>query len=198
MLFLSIPKEFIGYLFINSIAFLNETTYTMKNKLCAFVFCSFSIWSFAQVQIDQVIELTGANGDRAMRNLEGPVNGTDAVNKEYVDGLVSASGPSSLTMITDESATTMNFGSAIRYCKNLSEGGYSDWRLPAFFELVELISKGGSSVPNDASLNYFWLADRATASGASSAWRYIQKMELGTGEISISFGSELNRTRCVR
>lgn len=49
----------------------------------------------AQVEIDQAIELTGTTGNRAIRNLEVPVNGTDAVNKDYVDNAVSASGGSS-------------------------------------------------------------------------------------------------------
>jgi len=48
--------------------------------------------TYAQLEVDQPIELTGADGNRAVRNLEAPVNGTDAVHKDYVDALASASG----------------------------------------------------------------------------------------------------------
>jgi len=174
----------------------SKKKYTMKNSLCALVLSTLSYFSVAQVQIDQSIELTGADGDRVMRNLEAPVNGTDAVNKNYVDGLVSASGPSSFTMITDESATLMNFGSAIRHCRNLSEGGHSDWKLPTFKELIDVISRGGNNVSNDSSNNYFWLAEQAEAGTDPASFKRIRLSD------GYSPGSDvLNttaRVRCVR
>ncbi len=52
----------------------------------------------AQVDIDKPINLSGGVGERAITNLELPVNGTDAVNKDYVDNAVSAGGGSSLSV----------------------------------------------------------------------------------------------------
>lgn len=48
------------------------------------------LWS--QVHIDKPINLTGASGDRSIQQLELPINGTDAANKDYVDQAVAASG----------------------------------------------------------------------------------------------------------
>lgn len=47
----------------------------------------------AQVDINKPINLSGAaDSDRAITNLAPPVNGTDAVNKDYVDGLSGGGG----------------------------------------------------------------------------------------------------------
>jgi hypothetical protein len=109
-----------------------------------------ALTSFAQVEVDKGIELTGGTGERYVTNLEAPVNGTDAVNKDYVDGAVSAGGGSSLpSEISNESPTTMLFHQGVQYCANLSEGGNTDWRMPT---LLEASYFSGSS----ASTNYFW------------------------------------------
>jgi len=111
----------------------------------------------AQVEIDQSIELTGSEGNRAIRNLEAPVSGTDAVNKDYVDNVVSGSGGSSLpVMISAESSSAMTLGAAMRYCTTLSEGDNTDWRLPTWDELSYALSQGGITVDNDESTNYIW------------------------------------------
>lgn len=55
--------------------------------------CSFLPAMFqGQVQIDHPIQLTGAPGNRKVENLELPVAGSDAANKEYVDQQVSLIG----------------------------------------------------------------------------------------------------------
>jgi len=64
----------------------------MKSLLSFFLALMASFALTAQVETDQAIELTGADGTRAIRNLDAPVNGTDAVNKDYVDNAVAGSG----------------------------------------------------------------------------------------------------------
>jgi hypothetical protein len=51
-----------------------------------------TVCAYSQVDIDKPINLSGGVGERAITNLELPVNGTDAVNKDYVDNAVSAGG----------------------------------------------------------------------------------------------------------
>ncbi|MCC6600612.1 MAG: DUF1566 domain-containing protein [Crocinitomicaceae bacterium] len=154
---------------------------------------------FAQVQMDKKIELTGVNGDRMLTNLESPVDPTDAVNKAYVDAAVAATGGSGPTMISDESSSSVaNFGNAVRYCKNLNEGGYTDWKMPRIDELLEIISHGGSSVSNDSSSNIVW-----TASSDSYDSYYGEYKRLGF-RFSDGYSAGLNsayssgRVRCVR
>lgn len=57
----------------------------MKKVLFSFLFVFSVISLSAQVDVDNAINLNGANGTRAVKSLELPVNGTDAANKDYVD-----------------------------------------------------------------------------------------------------------------
>jgi len=151
----------------------------------------------AQVDIDKTINLTGADGDRKITNLELPVDGTDAANKDYVDTSVSASGGGGLpTMITDESATNMNFGEAVRYCNALDQGGHSDWRLPTWGELLSVLSQGGVTVANASSANYIFFQGQF-AQGSST---FLNQYRLSDGTLSgTSYWAAITgRARCVR
>jgi len=121
----------------------------MENFLFLSVLFIVTLGTSAQVEIDQYILLTGANGERSLQGLEAPVNGTDAVNKDYVDNTVSASGGGNSlpTMLSDESLSAMNLGDAIRYCNALVEGGFTDWRLSGFSDLIAAASTA-ASVPD--------------------------------------------------
>lgn len=159
----------------------------------------------AQVEIDQAIELTGTDGSRRVSNLELPVDANDAANKSYVDNAVSASGGGGLpTMLSDESGTTMHLGDAIRYCRNLEEDGFTDWRLPSFSDVIAAASLD-SSVPNEDSAQYFHIVSYeggyfgiATATGTSS--RRHRAMRLSDGSLLVSHLDDTTsfRTRCVR
>jgi hypothetical protein len=149
----------------------------------------------AQVEIDQSVILTGADGTRSIQQLEIPVNGTDAVNKDYVDNAVAAGGASMPSFLSDESPGTMNFGAAMRYCRNLSEGGFTDWRTPTYEELVYVYSLGENTIPNELSSNYFWLGDRPGAQYATltSAMRLSDGYTFGIEAFAGTY-----RARCVR
>ena len=56
-----------------------------KSIVFLFILSIFSFATFAQVHVDKPINLNGGTGQRSITNLEAPVNGTDAVNKDYVD-----------------------------------------------------------------------------------------------------------------
>ena len=65
---------------------------------------------------------------------------------------------------SSRSRNEMNWQAAIKYCENLSEGGFTDWRLPNIYELEALIDgkdrrvgefiDGGKSIFGDTDL--FW------------------------------------------
>jgi len=168
--------------------------------LALLVLSLFTFSLTAQVEIDQAIELTGTDGDRAVRNLEAPVDGTDAVNKDYVDNAVSGSGGglSLPTMMSDQSASTMNYVPALMYCKNLSEGGYSDWRMPTFGEMTYMLSQGGITIPNVTNNANVWFRD-PIAYGSTSFARWA--LNFGSGVLSAASWSGTGDSyfaRCVR
>ncbi len=161
--------------------------------------CAIPLSLLSQVNIDKPVQLTGEPGERAITNLELPVNATDAANKEYVDSAVSAGGGGSVTMITDESAATYNLGDAIRYCRNLTESGHSDWKLPTLNEILNVISKGGTTIANESSSNYI-LFQPFDAGGSSVAYFGWTMFRLSDGSVNYFDirSPQAYRVRCVR
>jgi hypothetical protein len=50
--------------------------------------------------------------------------------------------------ISNRSPTVLQYTQALKYCSNLVEGGYSDWRLPRSEEIEAYIFSGGSISSN--------------------------------------------------
>lgn len=164
----------------------------------ALLFASSSL--IAQLEVDRPIHMTGGAGDRYISNLEAPAAGTHAANKDYVDAVVSASGGDGRpTMISNESATAMTFGAALRYCKQLNEGEHTDWYLPNEKELFYVLSKGGIPVSNDNSTNNIWFAGDWVGFGGTS-WDARTSFRLSDGAYNANspFGSGTNYVRCIR
>jgi len=138
----------------------------------------------------------------AIENLATPVNPADAVTKDYVDNQiinVSGSGGGGCacpTMLSNESANTMNFGNAIRYCYTLNEGGFTDWHLPSLDELFKVCSTGGNIVPNNNSSNTIWAASFATYNGHN--FDYAMYFRLSDGYFQYRSTGNTNHVRCVR
>jgi hypothetical protein len=63
----------------------------------------------AQVQIDKPLQMTGGSGQRAVTNLETPVNGTDAANKAYVDAQIASLSGGSFTFSITPGRSNITF-----------------------------------------------------------------------------------------
>ena len=122
------------------------------------------------------------------------------------------------------SAKEMNWGAAVKYCKDLDEGGYTDWRLPNIDELRTLIqnhsgTQSGGSCPiskkagklawsdrtgdcngisgsNFSKLgDTYWFWSSSTRSDYSSvAWR----VDFGDGYVGSNYKISDSYVRCVR
>ncbi len=171
----------------------------MKTTLLLASAMAIACISHAQIEVDKPIQMTGGSGERIVTNLEAPVNGSDAVNKDYVDNSVAALGGSSLpTMISNESATDMTIGDAYRYCRNLTEGSYTDWRLPDMNELTYAVSTGGITVSDDTSVNYLWFRNPVSYGSTSAALWGLRLSDGDYNGYSFSPTTSLLRARCVR
>ena len=137
----------------------------------------------------------------AIENLATPVNPNDAVTKDYVDNQiinVSGSGGGACicpTMISNESAQTMNLLAAIAYCQNLTEGGFSDWKFPDLIELLAAYRNPSVPVNTPSSSNFFWTF--SASGGNNSQYPYYIRFSDFNQSNNGSPGS-LYYARCVR
>jgi len=69
------------------------------------------------------------------------------------------------SMWSNYSSSSMTWGACARYCANLVEGGYSDWRMPTLYEAIELATK----VNAGTNTNPFWTA----TPGGNAGYYYI-------------------------
>jgi hypothetical protein len=99
-----------------------------------------------------------------------------------------SSGP---TTMSAESTSMMTFAPAVRHCRNLTEGGFTDWWLPTHDEIWTVY--GLAAVPNDTSTNYVWTLTLA----GSISYRLVVA-QFDSGIHSISNGNNPNYVRCVR
>ena len=83
---------------------------------------------------------------------------------------------------SDRSASKMNWSSAKQYCEDLTEGGYSDWRLPTISELRTTIKNcsgsqsGGSCRVSDSCLSGNCWSDSCYCDGRLNNGGYYSKL----------------------
>ena len=105
------------------------------------------------------------------------------------------------TMISNESANTMNWGESISYCDSLNESGYSDWIMPSTDQLTYAIS-GGCTISDTRTDEYIWtrtIDQGSTSSGlvhVIALARYISTSNQTSRRYSDP--STTNKCRCVR
>lgn len=109
-------------------------------------------------------------------NVPLPVNGSDAVNKDYVDNaILQASGGGQMpTEMSAESPNSMTIRQAMEYCSNLTENGNSDWKFPTLEEIYHLMFTDIASIPNNTSGNNIWTCDMYNPTSTSTYYMYIR------------------------
>jgi ABC-type amino acid transport substrate-binding protein len=120
---------------------------------------------------------------------------------EYLDigdGVISH-GSTDLMWQQEDDNVTRTWEDALVYCKNLSLGGYTDWRLPNIKELQTIVSNEitfpaieSDYFPNTDSSHYW--SSTTVAGGTSYAW-YV---DFYGGGVSYDSKSYSNYVRCVR
>jgi len=135
--------------------------------LLLFVFAS--AFASSQVETDKPIVLTGADGERYVTGLELPLNGADATSKDYVDAAVAGSGGGGAIMNTlgsgslptmmsaSSAAGSLNLLASVAYCRNLTEGDFTDWRYPTVEEVLYILNNDAAyaTIPNVTEATYF-------------------------------------------
>jgi len=120
-----------------------------------------------------------------------------AINNSSSNGggqvIVSGSGGNMPIAVSEESPASMDFGSAMVYCKDLVENGFDDWVIPTFEGLV-FVSSGGASLPGNISSNQLW-----TAHTGGIAMNAYTCLSLSNGNIALNEGQTISAyIRCVR
>jgi len=97
------------------------------------------------------------------------------------------------------------FGQALQYCNNLNWGGYGDWRLPDYYELLSIVDFGRTVPAIDPSAfpstptTWFW-----TSSLIAGSVGYAWLVEFSSGHTCTCGGygvgalNNVNYARCVR
>jgi hypothetical protein len=107
------------------------------------------------------------SGNLAAR-FSAPVEGQPAVNANELVTLgqlqaVSAGGQggsgqsSNATMWSTSTQTSLNLFSSLVFCRNLNEGGFTDWRLPTLNDVIKLITDDAVPLPSYSSGGY-WMS----------------------------------------
>jgi len=87
---------------------------------------------------------------------------------------------------------------AVKYCENLTLGGYDDWRLPNIIELLSIVDDSrinptiNTTFKNTANKNYWTSTTRD--SDTKVAWC----VEFSDGQSYYSFKTDKTIVRCVR
>ena len=113
------------------------------NAGCVMAICIVIIFIFAIIGFSIGLSNT-YEGDKKSSNYTTSNDVEEANNSETSNNVVKDINNSKTTKIgnltwSSKSLNRMNWNDAVVYCKNLTEGGYTDWRLPNIDELRTLI-----------------------------------------------------------
>jgi hypothetical protein len=143
-----------------------------------------------------------------------PVEGQPAVNPNELvtlGQLQAVSASSSANASSQSSATMWSLGFTTQnayisngaiFCRNLNEGGFTDWRLPTAADIMKLVQDPLVPLPTYNSGGY-WLSPGLHVNGASSAWPifFISNSNLSASNsfyFTTDWGASSYRAFCVR
>lgn len=92
----------------------------------------------------------------------------NVVSNSSSNNLSTNVGNRNFTMISEQSPTQLRYYQAIKYCANLVENGYDDWKLATFYEVVNYVEQNG--FPNTDLYTWF-LTDNWVIAGSNSLSR---------------------------
>ncbi|MBP5435589.1 DUF1566 domain-containing protein [bacterium] len=91
-------------------------------------------------------------------------------------------------MWSQQAPQPMEWSEAINYCKNLNQGGFSDWQLPSLNLLKTLIGNGSSKLGDTS---WFWSSSPRTYDTALF-------VDFSEDEVGYTYKSGSSSVRCVR
>lgn len=98
----------------------------------------------------------------------------------------------------------MYYIGALEYCRNLTEGGHTDWRIPSCEEFEFLVQDGSVVLPTLNTSTYYWLDCESPYSTSSSGSAMYKFTVYFTGSWAASYFAQYNnassapRAVCVR
>lgn len=142
------------------------------------------------------------------------VEGQPAINQNELATLgqvqtliVSASSSASPTMFsTQTSSSAGQFSDALVFCRSLTEGGYTDWRVPTLEDWMEMYQNDAITLPNYTSGRFYWFAPTVQFTNSSYTYPYqlyINSSDLSVaGSFQITYNYRINQTGpytfCIR
>lgn len=113
------------------------------------------------------------------------------------DGVVTDQGTGLMWQQTDDD-TERTWQEALDYCKALTLGGYTDWRLPNKKELESIVDYAAynpaiSPEFSGTDVSYFW-SSTSNTNNTDFAWFVY----FGSGFVNYGYKTHLHYTRCVR
>ncbi len=160
----------------------------MKTLLAVLLFASSaSLWAACQTDIQMNTNTPVGSTGNTITHVPTPTNDTDVANKSYVDaaGQLMVSNSGGIASIADAQAG----------CRDMTQDGYSDWRLPTLHEAINGFADSDAAGDNGI---FYWTStpyasgnDSWVTYAAQQAANYAWVRQVGTLSNAI-------RYRCVR
>lgn len=112
---------------------------------------------------------------------------------------------SCISMVRDVSTSSMSWGACAQTCRDMTNNGFTDWRMPTFDEVIYYVS-GASNISFTASSNYIWTSTpydariNPTTTSPTGSWVFFVESygDWNSNNYSGNYSLEIAHCRCVR